>query len=171
MIRKRVGNWKTVALGLAVVAVAATASSRPSGRTRTTTGLFSLMPNHAAIATLADVSETEGAEAPVVLEILDATDEVLASLNGTLRPGKPLTLRLDRGSLGDFPDGVPVRARAQIGPFYGNLHPQPMLTLELLNLDTLDAFQATVCPVAYGDDVGRDVIFNCGPCHTTVSRP
>lgn len=153
---------------LALLALAgaglATAAHAAQARTTTSTGLFTLQDGHSAALTLVETGGSSARPSAVVLELLGAGDQVIARAAGELRPGQPVRLSYEAPRAG----GELIRARARVTTSDANLASAPILTLEVFNDQTLDAFALERCRMKY-DPKGTpgEVLGNCGGCETS----
>jgi hypothetical protein len=159
--RRRFGH----ALALLAVAGAGLAAAAQAAQVRTTssTGLFTLQDGHSAALTLVETGGTSARPSAVVLELLGPGDQVIARRIAQLEPGRPVRLSYDVPRAG----GELIRARARVTTDETNLASAPILTLEVFNDQTLDAFAFETCRMKFDPKgTGGEVLGNCGGCHT-----
>jgi hypothetical protein len=151
-----------VLLALAGAGLAAAAQAAQL-RTTSSTGLFTLQDGHSAALTLVETGGTRARPSAVVLELLGASDQVIARKVAQLEPGRPVRLGLDGARSG----GELIRARARVTTDESNLASAPILTLEVFNDQTLDAFAVERCRMKFDPKgTGGEVLGNCGGCET-----
>lgn len=124
------------------------------------TGLHTLAVRHTMRVRLVEVGEAEPIE--VELRLLDPEDRVVRSVRGVLAAGDPVQL-----SLQGPPQGArALRAEAVLVTTRSNLGTAPVLTVEVVNQQTLDSFTTTSCAIPY-DPKGTsgEVLASCGGCH------
>jgi hypothetical protein len=166
--RLRPGALPRLALALVFVALAGTPLAAESSgrvvRTTSSTGLFTLHPDHSVVLSLVEAGGSAARASGVVLELLNASDAVIARAQGDLRPGQPVQLHFD----GPTGSEVSFRARARLITSIENLAAAPLLTLEVFNEQTLDSFAIQTCRMKY-DPKGTSggVLGNCGGCETS----
>lgn len=152
-------------LALLVLAGAGLAAAAHAAQVRTTssTGLFTLQDGHSAALTLVETGGANARPSSVVLELLGAGDQVIARRVAQLEPGRPV--RLSLGGLNS--GGELIRARARVTTSDANLASAPILTLEVFNDQTLDAFAVERCRMKFDPKgTGGEVLGNCGGCET-----
>lgn len=162
--RRRSGR----ALALLALAGAGLAAAAQAAQVRTTssTGLFTLQDGHSATLTLVETGGTSAQPSAVVIELLGAGDQVIARKVAQLEPGRPVRLSV----AGPRSGGELIRARARVTTSDANLASAPILTLEVHNDQTLDAFAVETCRMKFDPKgTGGEVLGNCGGCET-VSR-
>lgn len=156
----------------ALLAALAAASVAPpaqaeAGQVRTvaSTGLFTLHGGHTVHLHLIDLGDRRAEATTAVLKLVDGQNRVVKRLRATLRPGKPLRLTMPG------PDSGPLVVRAEAVLLTGdtNLTTAPMLTVEVVNDATLDAFTTESCLVPFDPEgTGGRVLGDCGGCFVLV---
>jgi hypothetical protein len=142
------------------------AAQTPSVETEATTGLFTLPRGHSAVVYLADVGERDAAPTQVTIELIAGDNSVIRRVSGEIRPGRPLRLTAPGPDSG----AISFRARATLRTPQSNLVSAPMLTLEVFNQQTFDAFANATCQLKYDPEgTGGKVLGNCGGCHIEVT--
>jgi hypothetical protein len=142
------------------------AAQEPSVRTTTSTGLFTVNGGHRATLTLVETGGSAAAASEVTLEIVDGADRTIARHSAQLEPGQPVRLHLSATQGTRY-----VRARARVTTSEENLASAPILTFEVHNQQSLDAFAVETCLIKY-DPKGTSgpVLGDCGGC-STLSEP
>lgn len=152
--------------GTSLAALSALPAEDSSGQVRTTssTGLFTLHEGHSVALSLVETGGSAARPSAVVLELVNASDAVIARASGELRRGEPVRLGFDTPPA----RGTGFRARARLVTSIDNLASAPILTLEVWNDQTLDAFAIETCRMKYDPKgTGGAVLGNCGGCETS----
>jgi len=138
-----------VALGAAMVA-SPRAQTVPA--TEIKSGLYSVPPAHFLVATVVETgSPTVPAE--VRIEFRDAVEQRRGFASGTLKPGKPVRLRVQ------MPAGAGVQQLRAILQLTDGVGSEPIVTLEDLDANSL---VVETKPPHVPPSVGGDAQGNCG---------